>query len=104
MQFDSHHERRGSRRLKMGCKAKLKSRHTGETFYGECTDLSIDGMALRSAFVPQFGEWLDVVVLVGGVGALPGRPLEALVEVRRCNEIERGRLYEIGVHIVELKK
>ncbi len=99
--FDTHYERRGGKRMQMGCRAKLKSRHTGETFYGECVDLSIDGMALRSTFVPQFGERLDVVVLVPPVSGLPGKPFEALVEVRRCNEVERGRLYEIGVKILK---
>ncbi|MBI3145293.1 MAG: PilZ domain-containing protein [Pseudogulbenkiania sp.] len=101
--FDPHHERRGARRLRMGCNARIKSLNTGETHYGECTDLSIDGLALRSSFVPQFGERLLVVVRAPAVGGLPGKPFEAEVEVRRCNEIEHGRIYEIGTRIIELK-
>ncbi|CUA82333.1 MULTISPECIES: PilZ domain-containing protein [Gulbenkiania] len=99
--FDPRSDRRVARRIRMGCKARIRSLNTGETHYGECTDLSVDGMALRTLFVPQFGERLHVLVLVPPVGGLPGRPLEARVEVRRCNEIERGRLYEIGVRIIE---
>ncbi|UTH73132.1 PilZ domain-containing protein [Chromobacterium sp. IIBBL 290-4] len=84
----------------MGCKARIKSLLTGETFYGECVDLSVDGMALRSAFVPQFGEKLNVIVLVPSVGGVAGKPFEAEVEVRRCNEVQRGLIYEVGVRIL----
>jgi hypothetical protein len=61
--FDPYHERRGARRLQMGCKARIKSLHTGETHYGECVDLSVDGMAFRCSYVPQHGERLSVIVL-----------------------------------------
>ncbi|GGY05953.1 PilZ domain-containing protein [Paludibacterium paludis] len=98
--FDARHDRRTSRRISMGCKARIKSLNTGETHYGECTDLSVDGLALRSSFVPQHKERLRVIVLAPSVGGMPGQPLEAEVEVRRCNEIERGRLYEIGTRII----
>ncbi len=98
--FDAWHDRRISRRLAMGCRARIKSLNTGETYYGECTDLSVDGMALRSSFVPQHNERLRVIVLGPSVGGVPGQPLEAEVEVRRCNEIERGKLYEIGTRII----
>lgn len=100
--FDSHyHDRRVGRRLRMGCRAKMKSLHTGETHYGECVDLSVDGMAIRCMYVPQHGERLEVVVIVPGVGSMPTKPLEAIVEVRRCNEVERGKLYEIGARIID---
>lgn len=99
--FDAHHERRGGKRMRMGCRAKMKSRHTGETHYGECVDLSIDGMAIRSAFVPQFGEVLEVTIIAPSAGALSSKPFEAVVEVRRCNEVVRGKLYEIGARIME---
>ncbi|MDC7713861.1 PilZ domain-containing protein [Vogesella sp. LYT5W] len=99
--FDAHHERRGGKRLRMGCRAKMKSHHTGETHYGECVDLSVDGLAIRSAFVPQFGEILEVTIIVPPVGEVYSKPFEAVVEVRRCNEVERGKLYEIGAKIIK---
>ncbi|QEL54814.1 PilZ domain-containing protein [Chromobacterium paludis] len=101
--FDAYYDRRRGRRITMGCKARIKSLVSGQTYYGECVDLSVDGMALRSAFVPQFGEKLSVIVLVPGVGGTPGKPFEAEVEVRRCNEVQRGMIYEIGVRIVVRK-
>ncbi|MFC3532828.1 PilZ domain-containing protein [Vogesella facilis] len=100
--FENHYQdRRIGRRMRMGCRAKFKSLHTGETHYGECVDLSVDGMAIRCSYVPQHGEKLEVVVIVPGVGSVPMRPLEATVEVRRCNEVERGKLYEIGARILQ---
>ncbi|OWY39577.1 PilZ domain-containing protein [Xenophilus sp. AP218F] len=101
--FDPYRDRRRGRRVSMGCKARIKSLNTGETHYGECVDLSVDGMALRSAFVPQFGERLAVIVLAPAVGGMPGKPFEAVVEVKRCNEVQRGRIYEIGVRILTRK-
>ena len=101
--FDPYHERRGARRLQMGCKARIKSLHTGETHYGECVDLSVDGMAFRCSYVPQHGERLSVIVLAPAVGGLPGKPLAAEVEVRRCNEVKRGLVYEIGTRIIQRK-
>lgn len=98
--FDPYHDRRISRRVSMGCKARIKSLHTGETHYGECTDLSVDGVALRSSYVPQFGERLMVLVLSHPVGGMPGKQFEAEVEVRRCNEVIRNSIYEIGAKIV----
>jgi hypothetical protein len=98
--FDSHYNRRGSRRVSMGCKARIKSLHTGETHYGECADISVDGISLHTSYVPQFGEHLKVLVLSPAVGNLPGKPFEAEVEVRRCNELVRNELYEIGAKII----
>jgi len=99
--FDPYHERRRARRLQMGCKARIKSLLTGETHYGECVDLSVDGMALRSSYVPQYGERLSVIVLAPAMGGLPGKPLQAEVEVRRCNEVQRGKIYEMGTRIIQ---
>lgn len=99
--FDPYRDRRRSRRVGVVCKARIKSPLTGQTHYGECTDLSVDGIALRSSYVPQFGEHLFVLVLTPPVGGMPGKPLEVEVEVKRCNEVERGLVYEIGAHIVK---
>jgi hypothetical protein len=101
---DSHRERRIARRIRMaGCKARLKSLLTGEVFYGECFDLSVDGLSIRTAFVPQFGEVLEVMLRTPAVGSAMEKPLIVEAEVRRCNELEPGRLYEIGMAILERK-
>lgn len=97
------HERRRERRLRMGCKAKIRSLITGETHYGECVDLSVDGVAIRSSFVPQHGERLMILVVAPMVSGKLGKQFEAEVEVRRCNEIHHGKLYEIGARIIKRK-
>lgn len=98
---DSHLERRVARRIKMqGCKARIKSLQTGEVHYGECTDLSVDGVAIRTSYVPQFGERLEITMREPAIGKAREKPFVIEAEVRRCNEIEPGRTYEIGMSIV----
>ena len=50
------------------------------------------------------GLWLlyalKVLVLSPAVGEVPGKPFESEVEVRRCNELVRKQLYEIGAKIL----
>jgi hypothetical protein len=46
----------GVRALQMGCKARIKSLHTGETHYGECVDLSVDGMAFVVRLFPSMAN------------------------------------------------
>lgn len=99
-EVDPRRDRRVTRRVKMGCKAKIRVPASGETFYGECVDLSVDGLAVRSNFVPRFGERVDVVLMVAGIGGQPARPLALHAEVRRCNEWVSGYLYDIGLRIV----
>ncbi|MDN0076355.1 PilZ domain-containing protein [Crenobacter sp. SG2303] len=94
-------ELRSSRRIPLGCKARIKSQVSGETTYGHCVDLSVDGIALRSSYVPQQGERLSVVLLpLPSAGELI-QPFYLDIEVRRCSEIVSGLLYEIGATIVE---
>jgi len=101
---DAYNERRRGRRVKVAnCKARMKSLNTGEVFYGDCVDLSVDGLSVRTSFVPQFGERLEVIILSPAVGAIPEKPLVMEAEVCRCNEVERRRLYEIGMTIVQRK-
>ena len=89
--------------MKVDCQARIKSLISGEASYGECTHLSVDGLAVRSMFVPQYAERLEVTMMSAEVGAAPGKPFVVEAEVRRCNELERGRLYEIGMVIVNRK-
>ncbi|MCW3479262.1 PilZ domain-containing protein [Neisseriaceae bacterium JH1-16] len=94
-------ELRSARRIPMGCKARIKSLFSGQTAYGHCVDLSVDGIALRSSFVPQHGERLSIVLLPPpAVGELM-QPFYLDIEVRRCSEIVSGVLYEIGAIIME---
>lgn len=100
--FDRHRDRRGALRVPMVCRARIKTLDVGgRSYYGECTDISVDGMAIRTDYVPQYLERFEVVILTPDIGGRAGEPLKALVEVRRCNEVERGRLYELGVAIIE---
>lgn len=101
--FDARSERRRARRLPIGCQARIKSLATGDVFYGECVDLSVDGIAIRSACVPQFGERFLVTVRVPPVGALPSRPFVVEAQVCRCQEVERGKCYDIGMAILRRK-
>jgi hypothetical protein len=90
--------------VKMGCKAKVRSLISGESCYGECTHLSVEGIALRISFVPQYRERFEVFMMPADVGAEPGKPFVVEAEARMCNELERGRLYEIGMLIVRRKE
>jgi hypothetical protein len=71
----------------MGCKARIKSLHTGETHYGECVDLSVDGLAFVVRLFPSMAS-ACLSSCWPRCGVLPGKPLEAEVEVRRCNEVK----------------
>lgn len=85
--------------VKTQCQAKIKSLVTGETAYGQCTHLSVEGLVLRVPFVPQYAEPLRVTMIPASVGASQPAPLVAETEVRHCQAVEEGLLYDIGVII-----
>ncbi|AXK40905.1 PilZ domain-containing protein [Crenobacter cavernae] len=87
----------------MGCRARIKSLLTGDVHYGECIDLSVDGIAIRTSFVPRYAERLEVTLRVPPVGNIPAKPFIVEAEVCRCQEVDPGRLYDIGVRIVKRK-
>jgi hypothetical protein len=87
----------------MGCKARIKSLHTGETHYGECVDLSVDGMAFRCSFVPQHGERLSVIVLAPLWVACRASRWRPRWKCGAATRSKRGQVYEIGTRIIQRK-
>lgn len=101
---DLHREKwKYVRWVKMSGKAKIKSLISGEANYGECTHLCVDGITIRATFVPQYGELLEIIMLPPAIGAVPSKRFVVEAEVRRCNELVRGSLYEIGMVITRRK-
>lgn len=61
-------------------------------------------MTLRTAYVPQPQEEFEVFLLPPKLPGKPVKPFSARVRVMRCHEIERGKLYELGLSIIEVKQ
>jgi hypothetical protein len=94
-------EKRSARRVPVNCEVKLRFRGATPSQYGICTDLSIGGMTVRTSYVPRLEEVFDVLMMPPAVGG-SRKPFAATVRVRRCHELERGKLYELGLEIVEV--
>ncbi|MDK2123445.1 PilZ domain-containing protein [Parachitinimonas caeni] len=98
-------EQRIDRRIPINCPVKIRTKDLGDPWYGVCTDLSVSGMSIQTSFVPREDEELEVMVIPPqGLNGGTQKPLAALVRVRRCHEIERGRLYEIGLEILSIRQ
>lgn len=96
-------DQRSARRVPVSFRAKIKVADGQFSFYGECTDLSVGGMTLRTSYVPRPREEFEVYLLPPRQPGFPGvRPFSARVRVMRCHEIERNRLYEIGLSTLEV--
>ncbi|WP_148715207.1 PilZ domain-containing protein [Chitinolyticbacter meiyuanensis] len=91
-------EQRSALRIPIDCKVKIRTLDYGPPHYGVCTDLSVTGMTIRTLFVPRPDEEFEVYVM----SPAGQSPLSARVKVKRCHEIERGKLYELGLAIVEI--
>ncbi len=85
--------------MKTCCRAKIRSLVSGAIHYGECTHLSVDGIVIRSSYVPQFAERLEITMLPTVVGACRAAPFVTETEVRHCQMLECGDLVEFGVLI-----
>lgn len=94
-------DQRSARRVPVNFRAKIRVEGGGFSFYGECTDLSVGGMTLRTSYVPRPHEEFEVYLLPPHIGKSV-RPFFARVRVVRCHEIERNRLYEIGLVTLEV--
>lgn len=95
---------RAARRVPVHFKAKITTDHPGPAEYGECTDLSVSGMTLRTSYVPRLDEEFEVCLVPPKVASGPVHPFTARVRVVRCHEIERGQCYELGLSILEVLK
>ncbi|WP_083930469.1 PilZ domain-containing protein [Chitiniphilus shinanonensis] len=102
MALPSSREQRSALRVPMNCKVKIRTLDFGPPYYGECIDLSVTGMTIRTSFVPRPDEEFEIFVMPPMSGAGPRDPLSARVRVVRCHEVERGKLYELGLFIVQI--
>ncbi len=93
---------RGARRVPVKFQVKIRTWDLGVSHYGECTDLSVGGMTLRTSYVPRPQEEFEVCLLPPRIEGSQVKPFSARVRVMRCHEIERGQLYELGLSIIEV--
>ncbi|WP_432720002.1 PilZ domain-containing protein [Jeongeupia wiesaeckerbachi] len=90
---------RGALRVPLDCKVRLRG-IDGRSYYGVCADLSVTGLTVRTMFVPQEDELLDVCVLPPPQGGRT-QPLSARARVVRCHAID-DELFELGLAIEEI--
>lgn len=95
-------EMRNARRIPLNCQVKIRSTESGETAYGTTKDLSVDGVAILTDYVPRFGQLLEIHVLPPQGSSI--QPLRALVQVRRCVQVVAGASYEIGTAILKIRE
>ncbi len=95
-------EMRCSRRVPIECYVKVRVSESGETFYAMSKDLSVDGIAMVAHYVPRFGELMEIQLQSPRGSTL--KPLRALVQVRRCSQLDDNRGYEIGAAILKVRE
>jgi hypothetical protein len=100
--IDSRGELRCSRRVPLECYIKAKSSDSGEVFYAMSKNLSVDGIALVAQYVPRYGERLEIQLQSPKGSTL--KPFKALVQVRRCVQLEDQKGYEIGAAILKVRE
>ena len=98
-----HYDARSARRVPIDCPVKiLLIESLGGPFYGTCTDLSVNGMTLQTSYVPRPEEELIVLLRGPTMRGLSNQPFQARVRVKRCHQLERDTLFELGVEIIEI--
>lgn len=95
-------EMRNARRIPLNCQVKIRATESGEIAYGTTKDLSVDGVAILTDYVPRFGQLLEIHVLPPQGSSI--QPLRALVQVRRCVQVVAGASYEIGTAILKIRE
>ena len=95
-------EMRNARRIPLNCQVKIRITESGETAYATTKDLSVDGVAMITDYVPRFGQLLEIHVMPPQGSSI--KPLRALVQVRRCVQLVAGRSYEIGTAILKIRE
>jgi hypothetical protein len=95
-------ELRAALRVPVLFQVRIRPEGISASFYGQCTDLSVTGMTLRSSFVPRPQEILEVHAVQPAVGRERARVFAARAQVVRCHELEAGKLYELGLAIQEI--
>jgi hypothetical protein len=95
-------ELRAALRVPVLFQVRIRPEGLSASFYGQCTDLSVTGMTVRSSFVPRPNETLEIHAVQPAVGRERARVFAAKVQVVRCHELEAGTLYELGLCIREI--
>jgi len=95
-------DKRSARRIPVDCPARIRTDGIGPAFYGQCKDLSVGGMTLHSSFVPRPDEMVEVTLVPPRSGGAAPAPMVVKAKVRRCHELEREKVYEIGLEIIEV--
>lgn len=95
-------ELRAALRVPVLFQVRIRPQGISASFYGQCTDLSVTGMTVRSSFVPRPGEMLEVHAVQPAVGCERARIFAARAQVMRSHELEAGKLYELGLSIKEI--
>ena len=85
--------------MKLRCPARIRTRR-GETFYGECVELTVEGLSVHSEYVPQFREMLEIIVTAPDLAGKPVAPLRLTTEVMHCCAVEPGSRFEMAMTIV----
>ncbi|WP_156939066.1 hypothetical protein [Deefgea rivuli] len=95
-------DQRGALRMQVSCKVKIRPMDLGLPFYGECTDLSVTGMTVKTSYVPRPEEEFDIYVMPAQTHALRSEPFSARVRVKRSHQIESCSLFELGLEIIQV--
>ncbi|WP_158380813.1 PilZ domain-containing protein [Chitinilyticum litopenaei] len=98
----SPQDQRSALRVPVNCKVKLRFPDLGISYYGDCTDLSVQGLTIRTSYVPRPQEEFEVYVMPPAAGGASRQPMAARVRVMRCHEVQRGALYELGLAILDV--
>lgn len=97
-------ERRSAVRIPVGCEATIVPPPPYSRQSAVCLDLSVDGMTLKTRYVPRPDEVFDVIVVPPGSGTTPGsaRKMHVRVQVRRCQAIAGTGEFSLGVKILHV--
>lgn len=98
----SPQDQRSALRVPVSCKVKLRLPDLGMSYYGECTDLSVQGLTVQTNYVPRPQEELEVYVMPPSSPGGARQPMALHVRVMRCHALPRGELYELGLSILNV--
>ena len=94
-------ERRGALRIPIGCEASIVPPPPYPRHKAVCVDLSVDGMTLKTRYVPRPDESFDVIVNPPA-GPSSIRTMHVRVQVKRCQAIAGTDEFSLGVKILKV--
>ncbi|QZA76524.1 PilZ domain-containing protein [Deefgea tanakiae] len=95
-------DQRGALRMQVSYKVKIRPMDLGLPFYGDCTDLSVTGMTVKTSYVPRPEEEFDIFLMPARSHILRSEPFSARVRVKRSHKIEFSTLFELGLEIIQV--